>query len=465
MTRRILIPNLALVLTLALIPRAFTASPASRPNFVFILTDDQRFDSLGCMGNRVIKTPNIDRLAARGAVFRNHFVTTSICCVSRASILSGQYERRHHIADFSTPFSKDQWGATYPALLRAAGYRTGFIGKFGVGDPDDTASKAADFDFWRGLPGQAGDSFFDPNDLSHTHITARFGTQSLEFLDGCKADQPFCLSISFNAPHARDGQPRQFEPDPRDESLYADVQIPVPPTANDEFFQRLPEFVRTSEGRRRWEKRFSTPELYQETMRDYYRLITGIDREVGRIVEKLAERGLDGNTVILYTSDNGWFAGERGMADKWLMYEESIRVPLVVYDPCMPEGERGLKVNAMTLNIDFAPTLLDLASLPIPTQMQGRSILPLLHGAIPGDWRKEFFYEHHFGPKIIPPTEGIRTARWSYIRWLPPNPELEELYDLQTDPLERENLATKPEHATTLSDLRERWRQARKTSE
>ncbi len=441
-------------------PTSNGANPARRPNFVFILTDDQRFDSLGCTGNRLIQTPNIDRLAANGVRFRNHFVTTSICCVSRASIFTGQYERRHGIGDFTTPLTAAQWTKTYPALLRAAGYRTGFIGKFGVGDAKYIASKAGDFDFWRGLPGQAGEWFIDPNDATHTHTTARFGNQALQFLEGCTDAQPFCLSISFNAPHARDAKARQFQPDFRDEPLYAADQIPVPPTANDEYFHRLPEFARTSEGRRRWERRFATPDMYQQTMRDYYRLVTGIDREVGRIVAKLAERGLADNTVILFTSDNGWFAGERGMADKWLMYEESIRVPLVVFDPRLPRSQRGRTVDVLTLNIDYAPTMLEMAQVPVHSGMQGRSLVPLLHGSRPADWRKDFFYEHHYGPKIIPPSEGIRTERWAYLRWLAPNPESEELYDVRRDPLEQRNLAADPAYAPTLGALRAQWRQS-----
>src|SRR5256886_6257564 len=435
-----------------------TAKPASRPNFVFILTDDQRFDSMGCAGNRLIRTPNLDRLAANGARFRNHFVTTSICCVSRASIFTAQYERRHGIGDFKTPLTAAQWTQTYPALLRAAGYRTGFIGKLGVGDAPYIKSKAVDFDFWRGLPGQAGEWFIDPNDPSKTHATARFGNEALEFLDDRTDARPFCLSISFNAPHARAGKPREFQPDPRDEPLYAADQIPIPQTASDDYFRLLPEFVQKAEGRRRWTKRFATPEMFQSTMRDYYRLVTGIDREVGRILAKLAGRGLADNTVIIFTSDNGWFAGERGMPDKWLMYEESIRVPLIIFDPRVPKSKRGRIVEAMPLNLDLAPTMLELAGVPIPAGMQGRSLTPLLNQTRPADWRTDFFYEHHYGPNIIPPSEGVRTKRWAYLRWLAPNPESEELYDVQADPLEKRNLAADPTYTATLDALRAQWR-------
>ena len=433
------------------------AAPTAKPNFIFILTDDQRFDALGCAGNRIIQTPNIDQLAAQGVRFRNHFITTPICCVSRASIFTGQYERRHGVADFITPLTAPQWAQTYPALLRAAGYRTGFIGKFGVGDTKYIKAKQQDFDFWRGLPGQAGEWFIDPTDPSQTHATARFGDQALEFLDGCSKTQSFCLSLSFNAPHARDGKAREFQPDLRDESLYSKTRIPVPKLAKDEAFQRLPESVRTSEARRRWEKRFATPDMFQATMRDYYRLVTGIDREIGRIVSKLAERGLAENTVIIFTSDNGWSAAERGLADKWFIYDESVRVPLIIFDPRLPRSRRGRTVDAMTLNIDFAPTVLSMADLPIPPAMQGVSLEPLLREKPPAGWRTEFFFEHHYNPKIIPPSEGIRGERWVYMRWLPPNAEIEELYDLRWDPLEQRNLAHDPSRAATLNKLRTQW--------
>lgn len=428
------------------------------PNIIYILCDDLRWNSLGCMGDRLIQTPNVDSLAGKGVLFRNHFATTSICCVSRASIFTGQYERRHGIANFTKPLSAEQWARTYPALLRKAGYRTGFIGKFGVGDETAIAAMASEFDYWRGLPGQAGEFFIDSNDPSQTHATAKFGNQALEFLQGCAPDKPFCLSLSFNAPHARDGKPREFQPDLRDESLYSADVIPHSPTANDEYYRKLQEFVQKSEGRTRWKRRFATPEMFQRTMRDYYRLVTGIDREVGRINAELARRGFAENTVIIFTSDNGWFAGDRGLAGKWLMYEESIRLPLVIYDPRMSASRRGAKVDALTLNLDSAQTILDLAGVAAPPGMQGRSLVPLLRREAASDWRTEFFYEHHFGPNIIPPSEGVRSEHWCFIHWLKPNPAVEELYDMTADPLESRNLADDAKYGAILDGLRLRWR-------
>jgi arylsulfatase A-like enzyme len=440
--------------------RVTPSGTTRHPNILFILTDDQRFDAMSCAGNRFIRTPNLDQLAAQGVRFSNQFVTTSICCASRASIFTGQYERRHGISDFKTPLTAAQWAETYPALLRATGYRTGFIGKFGVGEANYVSSKASDFDFWRGFPGQAGEWFINPEDPSHTHATARFGNDALDFLDGCSATQPFCLSLSFNAPHARDGKDREFEPDSRDKALYQGEQIPLPKTAGEQFFRSLPQFVQTSEARQRWKLRFATPELYERTMRDYYRLISGIDREVGRIRAQLAARGLAERTIIIFTSDNGWLAGEHGLADKWFMYEESIRVPLIIFDPRLPPWERGRTVAAMTLNIDLAPTMLEMAGVAIPERMQGRSLVALLRGTRPVGWRTDFFYEHHFGSDIIPPSEGIRTERWAYLRWLKSNQESEELYDIRADRWEVRNFAADPAYRGILAQLRAQSRSA-----
>src|SRR5687768_1013645 len=370
---------------LTLLFSMLAAACFATPNIIVIVTDDMRWDALGYAGNRIVKTPHLDELARKGTRFRNHFVTSSICNVSRATMFTGQYLRRHNIYEFNTPFTPAQWSRCYPKLLRDAGYRTGFIGKFGVGDSNAIAAMAKEFDYWRGLPGQAG-LFFEKNNPSGRHKTARFGDQALAFIKSNGLRQPFCLSISFNAPHARDRQPREFWPDARDESLYVNAQIPVSPKASEEWFAKLPEVAKTSEGRRRWALRFDTPEKSQSIVKDYYRLITGIDREVGRIVKCLGEQGCRENTVILFTSDNGFFLGERGMADKWLMYEESIRVPMLIHDP---HQRKARSIDALTLNIDLAPTILDLAGVAIPKEMQGRSLVPLAEGKRVKDWRRD----------------------------------------------------------------------------
>ncbi len=258
--------------------------------------------------------------------------------------------------------------------------------------------------------------------------------------------------------------PREYTPDLRDETLYTNAFIPHPPTATDAYFDRLPKSVQTSEARKRWHWRFDAPEKFQHNTKDYFRLISGIDREIGRIRAELDKRGLASNTVIIFTSDNGYAIGDRGLAGKWFMYEESLRDPLIIFDPRQHAATRNRSENAMTLNIDFAPTMLDLAGLAAPDGMQGRSLVPLVRDHHPSDWRTEFFYEHHFGPNILPPSEGVRTERWSYIRWINETAPIEELYDLQDDALEAHNLAADPAHAQTLDQLRARWEHYRQTT-
>lgn len=325
---------------------AFTLSAAradepqkKRPNIVFLLADDLRWNVLGCTGDKLAQTPHLDALAKRGVLFRNHFVTTSICAVSRASILSGQYARRHKINDFATSFMPDAYARTYPMLLKMAGYRVGFIGKFGVGSKMPEAS----FDYWKGFPGQG--SYFGKGETAH--LTARMGDQALEFLKDCKKDQPFCLSLSFKCPHAMDAAKREYPPDPRDEELFKDVAFPMPKTTAVKYFLALPEFVQNSESRKRWERRFKTPQMFQTIVRDYYRLVTGMDREVGRILAELERLGFAEDTLVIFTSDNGYFFGEHGLADKWYLYEESIRVPLIVFDPSLPRAQRSAIARSM----------------------------------------------------------------------------------------------------------------------
>jgi arylsulfatase A-like enzyme len=443
-----------------------TNLPSSRPNILFILSDDQRWNTVGCMGDTNILTPNIDRLAQQGVLFKNHFVTTSICCCSRASIFTGQYLSRHHIGDFTTPFTAAQWEKTYPALLRQNGYYTGFIGKFGVGNDKAVEDMASQFDYWKGVPGQGGKYFIDPKDPSRTHETTKFGQDAVEFLAGVPTNRQFCLSLSFTAPHARDhiDYMEQYQPDDRDRSLYTNIFLSEPVTATDAYFEKLPKAVQTSISRERWHWRFDTPKKYETSAKNYYRLVSGIDREVGRIVAELEKRGLASNTVIFYTSDNGYFLGDRELSDKFYMYEESLRDPLIIYDPRAPAAKRGRSEEAMTLNIDFAPTMLALAGITPPSLMQGRSLFPLVTSQHPAAWRTDFFYEHYYSPKNIPPSEGVREEHWAYIRWVTENPPIEELYNLSDDPLESRNIVAEPTEQAKLTQLRERYFELKKNA-
>jgi arylsulfatase A-like enzyme len=404
------------------------------------------------MGTPIIQTPNIDQLARQGTLFQNNFCATAICCTSRANIFTGRYGTPLGLHRFDKPLPEEAWRQSYPMLLKAAGYRTGFIGKFGIGDP----LPKDDFDFWRGYSGQG--RYFEDPDGKGVHLTRRMSGQALEFLEGCTSEHPFCLSVSFKAPHVDDAATvNLFPPDPADLGLYAKDVIPEPKTATDAAWKRMPGFLRESEGHVRWQTRFGTPAMFQDTAKNIYRLITGVDRAIGEMIAKLEERGLRENTLIVFTSDNGFFMGERRFEGKWLVYEESIRTPLIVFDPRLPATLRGRRLDPMTLNLDIAPTLLDFAGLEPPALMRGRSLRPLLYGE-DTDWRKEWFYEHHFEHPKIPRSEGVRTERWKYIRYLDTAPLYEEIYDLSADPLEQTNLVAEEAHKETLMGLRERWR-------
>ena len=424
---------------------------AKRPNIIFLLTDDQRADTMGCMGNPIIHTPNMDDMAKNGVLFTNAFITTSICASSRASILSGQYVRRHGINDFATSFSQSALAQTYPMLLRNAGYRIGFVGKYGVGRGRDFPRE--EYDAWYGCPGQCSPYERKDKNGNYKHLTQIFGEQAVEFLRNCSKDKPFCLSVSFKAPHVQDGHPRQFIYDRAYENLYKDVTIPTPKTADPRYFEALPEFLRNSEARRRWQIRFSTPAKFQESVKSYYRLITGVDVVIGKIRAELKRLNLDDNTIIILTGDNGFYLGEHGLAGKWFPHEESIRVPLVVFDPRAPRKLRGITCKQMVLNVDIAPTILQLADRNVPEQIQGRSLVPLLTGQRP-KWRTDFFYEHLFNHPKIPKTEALRTQRFKYARYI--DFDYEELYDLKNDPQETVNLAKNEKYRRTLKSLRKR---------
>ena len=430
---------------------AAAAAATVRPNIVFILTDDQRWDALACAGNPIVRTPNLDTLAATGARFTNMFCTTSICATSRATFLTGQWERRHGIDNFRTPLTPAQFAQSFPGLLRQHGYRTGLVGKWGLGGkpPRDQ------YDDFRGFPGQGRYFPKGQEGQAGAHLTHRLADQAIDFLSTCPPNKPFLLQFYTKAAHAQDGDPWPFQPDPRYQTLYADLTIPLPRTATEEHFQRLPPFLKTSEARVRWRQRFATAELYQKSVKDYYRLVTGVDDAVGRIVEKLRAMNVLANTVIIFTSDNGFYLGEFGLAGKWFMHEPSIRLPLIIHDPRMPAGRRGVILPPIVLNTDIAPTILDLAGVARPATMQGRSLVPLLRGQdVP--WRKNFFYEHRFRHPRIPTTEGVRTERWKYTRYTSIEPVYEELFDLQADPDEERNLAADPRVAEKLAELRER---------
>lgn len=423
------------------------SADTKKPNVLILYADDWRYDTLGVAGNPVVKTPHLDQLASAGVRFTHNCVTTSICGVSRASLLTGQWMSRHGckaFTKFDTPFAE-----TYPGVLRKAGYHVGHVGKWHNGP-----FPAKEYDFARSYMGQ----HWYEVDGKKVHVTQRNETDALAFLRDRPTDKPFCLTVAFFATHAEDSNKEQYLPQPESMKFYTDVNIPVPENATEESWKRLPPFFdKTNEGRRRWGWRFDTPEKYQSMMKNYYRLATEVDSTCGRILAELRKQGLDDNTLVIFTTDNGYFHGEHGLADKWYPYQESIRVPLIVRDPRTPKNKHGTTYDAFTLNVDLAPTVLAAAGVLAPTTMQGRDIAPLYLADKPPAWRTEFFYEH--GPigkqGAIPPSEALVRKDRKYIYW--PDAKYEQLFDLTADPREENDLARNPKHADTLKELRQRF--------
>lgn len=444
------------LLTACLLVNSLPAAAAtpSRPNIIFFLTDDQRHDTLGCAGHPMVKTPTIDQLAAAGVMFQNSFCQVPICAANRSSLLTGLTQRTHGY-NFGTPPVPIRYATTsYPALLRKAGYRTGFAGKFGMS-------------FARGAP-----RLFDSRKLigrnpylkkqpdgSLRHETLLCGDEAIRFIESTPAGQPFCMSVSFNASHAEDSDRRpgfHFQWARPTEGMYEKL-IPAPPRlAARRFLEAAPDFLKTREGlsvaRFKW--RWDTAEKYQVNMRAYFRMLSGIDMTIARVLNVLKTKGLDQNTIIIYSADNGYMMGDRSMAGKWNHYEQSLRVPLVIFDPRVPRGSRrGRKLGQLVSSIDIAPTILEYAGVEIPSVYQGHSLVSLASGNKVTNWRKDVFCEHHF--RVYPNWQAVRGHRYKYAVYYENGP-YECLYDLQEDPQELVNLVSETGHRQLLEQMRGR---------
>lgn len=422
-----------------------------KPNILFVLTDDQRFDMLGCAANPIIKTPNLDRLAREGVRFENAFVTTPICAASRASIFTGTYERTHTYTFTRPPLTRAFADISFPFLLRQAGYRVGLVGKLGIKVEEGLEKQMFDYMKLTSFP------YFQTINGVKRHLTEVEGEYAVDFLTEVKAGQPFCLCWCPWAPHAEDDNPEQYIWPPAVDELYRDIEIPVPEMAAPQYYESQPEFLKKTLNRTRWFWRFDTPEKYQKMVKGYLRMLSGLDLVLGRILSELKRLALDRNTIIIFSSDNGYFLGERGYAGKWLMYDLSIRVPLIIYNPRDPKEKRGFLRKELAINIDIPATILDLAGLAVPDKYQGRSLKPLLQPGRPA-WRNEIFCEELWANPEIPQSECIRTDRWKSIQY-PGHPEYVELFDLETDPQEKDNLAGLPQYQAKLEELRRRCQQ------
>ena len=483
-----------MILALALAAAA-AASSAARPNVVFIMTDDHAAHAISAYGSRVNQTPQIDRLAREGMLFRNFFVTNSICTPSRAAILTGLYSHKNGVPVFN---HIDGAQPTLPKLLQAAGYRTGLIGKWHLG------SDPTGFDHWEIFPGQG--LYNSPVLYTATGektYEGRYATDvvtdlAIDFIRARPKNRPFFLMVHHKAPH------RDWTPDEAHRRQFEGREIPEPETFWDDYSTRSdalrenrqrvaddltrrdlklvpPENVPASE-RNVW--RVATPtevtvvrdgkpvtltgkELarykYQRYMQDYLACVQSVDDNVGRLLDFLKASGLERDTIVVYTSDQGFFLGEHGLFDKRFMYEESLRTPVLVRWPAAVKP--GSETKALAVNVDFAPSLLEAAGAQVPKAMQGRSLLPLLRGETPRDWRDAVYYRYYHDPGHHDTRAhyGVRTARhkliyyWKKDQW--------ELFDLASDPHELQNLYGQPGQEALTAELKATLARVRKELE
>ncbi len=428
----------------------------TQPNIVFLFVDDQTTSTLGCYGNSIVQTPNIDDLARRGVRFENAFVSHSICWISRTTVLTGLTGRSfgtHGNQDLARP---ETLQTLCPDVLRQSGYRTGFYGKWHATTPDSFL-REDHFDEMEVI--DRNPYYKKQPDGSLRHETELIVDRGIDFIKSQPAGKPFALNLWFNACHAEDGDRRpgigHFAWPRTVDGMYDDVVI-APPKLNDpKIFDALPEFLQTSINRERYFWRWNTDQKYQTNIRAYYRMVSGIDHEIGRLLKTLDDAGIADNTIIVYSADNGYYMGNRGLAGKWTHYEESLRVPLIICDPRVPEEQQGKVTDAIALNLDLPATFIDWAGVNVPNQYQGASLKPIVDAKKPGDWRIESFHEHFAVRKRIPAFEGIRNEEFKYVCYFDHN-NYEFLHDLKHDPNELVNLATDPKYESTLKQMRQR---------
>jgi len=478
-------------------PLADAAESSPRPNIIFLLTDDQRDNTLGAMGHPYVKTPNLDALMRDSVRFTNAYIATPTCAPSRVSFFTGMPERVHGVGFSSSYALTDaQWEQTYPALLRKAGYHTGFIGKFGV-EYYTFKDRAQDtFDFWYGHDGWTK---FLPKDHDSPSTTPYHGAKEnvvtfimgegmAKFLDTAPKEKPFCLSVSFNVPHGSQttsmftaypqwmGMTRPANENPKlkgspfYDTLYRDLDISLPADTCTDPYRLIPKFMMDQDkGRRQtYSYNYDLSTCREHHVR-YYQTITGLDHVIGGLLADLKRRGLDQNTVILFGSDHGLLMGEYGMGGKELLLDLATKIPCIIHDPRTPQEQRGRQLDQIVSSLDYTRTILDYAGVQSPAEMEGHSLRPLVEGK-ETSWRDELFLESLFTMRDNPFQEGMRTSRWKYIRMYDGvmsfketdvdfqgrDAEFEMLFDLEADPAEQHNLATDPTHTAILAELREK---------
>jgi arylsulfatase A-like enzyme len=487
------------LLVLATLVLAAPAGAADRPNVVFIMADDHAYQAIGAYGSRVNATPHIDRLAAEGMRFDRCYVTNSICGPSRACILTGKYSHKNGFYTNRDEFDGSQ--QTFPKLLQQAGYQTAIVGKWHlVSDPQG-------FDFWQILPGQG--RYYSPEFLTPAgkfvvpgYVTDVITDRAIAWLDGERdTSKPFLLMVHHKAPH------REWSPGPAHLAESPDRLIPEPATLFDDYanradaarlatmrigadlrldedlkmvadsaFQEFIQRLMTEDQRAAWQafyrplrEAMATMPLegaelvrwkYQRYMQDYLRCVQSVDDNVGRLLTYLDESGLAANTVVVYCSDQGFYLGEHGWFDKRFMYEQSLRTPLVVRWPGVAMA--GAVEERIVSNLDFAETFLELAGAAPPADMQGRSLVPLLRGEPPDDWRSSFYYHYYEGPPAehtVSEHYGVTNGRYKLIHYY--KLDQWELFDLAEDPDELTSVYGQPGYASVRTRMEEALRQLR----
>ncbi len=461
-----------LLLTFCVLASLPIAAQPKPPNIVFIMTDDHAAHAISSYGSKLIKTPNIDRLAKEGMRFANAFVTNSICTPSRAVILSGKYSHLNGVPTFNHIDNSQPLVSKY---LQAAGYHTGMIGKWhlGANDPNrPTEGAPTGFDYWNILPGQG--AYFDPVmiEMGQRKKLTGYATDiitdlSIDFIKQRPTDKPFFLMYHHKAPH------RNWQPAEKYRKQYENYEPPIPATFDDDYkgksdaskqstmhidtdltdadLKMKPPAGLSGAALKKWK--------FKRYMQDYLACVQSVDDNIGRFLAFLDQSGLAENTIVIYTSDQGFFLGEHNFFDKRFMYEESLRTPFVIRWP--KKIKAGSVSKSMILNLDFAPTFLDAAGAKIPADMQGRSILPLLAGKVPRDWRTSMYYRYyHPGHHNVAAHYGVRTTRYKLIYFNKLNQW--ELYDLQKDPGEMRNVYSEPSSAKIVEQLKKELQRLKK---
>ncbi|GAA4237882.1 sulfatase [Postechiella marina] len=466
-----------------------------KPNIIFLLSDDQRDNTFGAMGHPIVKSPNVDKLINNGVRFSNTYIAEPCCSPSRAAFFTGMHERVNGIG-FTSSYSltEAQWVESYPELLRENGYYTGFIGKFGVEYYTFKGNASEKFDYWRAHDGW---SKFFPKELENCKaysnskeeiITPIMGESIEQFLEKAPKGKPFCLSVSFSVPHGSQimsmhpenwdaqickvpaNQNEKLEGHPFYDTLYRNVDVEIPEETATNPYKYIPlHMIDQLKGRatQTYIYDYNVDSCKEHHIR-YYQQISGMDKVIGDMMKSLEEKGLADNTVIIFASDHGLLMGEYGMGGKSLLYDLASKIPCFIYDPRLLEGQKGQTITNLVSSLDITSTILDYANIKSPEIMQGKSLIPLIHGEDIG-WRDELFLENFFTGRDNPFCEGIRMGDWKYIRmyrggfwgyneadinFKNKQPGFEQLFNLKDDPKEMHNLIKQYEGTNLLSELR-----------